>query len=312
MSGGAGCTPNTDADTKTNPRIFTLAFGSCQGWTVNKWGLAKEPLHCADNQNAMGPAYAFGRSMADSLKNDTIGLIPCGLYSRPIECFQKNGNNMGSGGPIPELESGAKNVYNWMLKKIKIAQERGVFAGIILHQGESNSGQKDWVDKVKSIYDDLKKDLNLNKDIPLVAGELLQGNLNPAPCCSGHNPIIDSLPKVLPTSYVASSQGLTAGGSLKQYHFSQDGYRTMGQRMAALMMKGLRETGGLTEVILQPNQKRSVTINTLSKNITTTLYTIDGKKIPAGKLTSIVSGKQQRIYVMQKPGSQASLVIDPN
>jgi hypothetical protein len=78
------------------------------------------------------------------------------------------------------------------------------------------------------------------------------------------------------------------------------------------MMKGLRETGGLTEVILQPNQKRSVTINTLSKNITTTLYTIDGKKIPAGKLTSIVSGKQQRIYVMQKPGSQASLVIDPN
>jgi hypothetical protein len=308
MSGGAGCNPDADSK-KEKDRVKVLAFANCgsPSRTANEWYNAKEPMHCGDGQDMMGPSYAFGQMMADSLPGDTIGLIPCGLWGVGIEMFVKGGNYTGTN--KPSIMNNKNNAWDWMLTKCKKATERGVFTGIILHQGEANSGQATWLNQVKTIYNDLKKELVLPKDIPLVAGELVQAS---GACCAGHNTVIADIPKTLPFGYVASSQGLSAGGSLPQYHFSTDGYRKMGQRMAAQMMKGLRESGLLTEITSQPYQKRSVNINMLSTNNTTTLYTIDGKKIPAGKLTSIVSGKQQRIYVMQKPGSQASLVIDPN
>lgn len=308
MSGGAGVSPQAE-DTKTNPRIFTLSFGSCQGWTLDKWGVAKEPLHCADNQNAMGPAFAFGRIMADSLDVDTIGLIPCGLYSRPIECFMKNGNNMGSGGPIPGIENGAKSAYSWMLNKCKIAQERGVFSGVILHQGESNSEQSDWADKVKTIYDDLKKDLALENDFPLVAGELLQETTNgTAPCCADHNKVIANIPKKLPFGYVASSKGLMGGGSLKQYHFDQAGYREMGKRMAIEMLKGLRE---VAKVAVNPRNRVITAASFTSTQNSTIVYSLNGKVVSSGVKQSAMKPGNLYVVFNKSTGASTKLMMAP-
>ena len=310
MSGGAGVTPQSE-DTKTNPRIFTLAFGSCQGWTDNNWGLAKEPLHCGDNVGAMGPAFAFGKAMTDSLPDDTIGLIPCGLYSRPIEIFMKNGNNMGSGGPIPGWDQKGTNVYTWMLNKCKKAQERGVFTGIILHQGESNSGQQDWCTKVKTIYDDLKEDLSLDHDFPLVAGELLYSG-----CCGGHNDIIKNIPTTLPLGYVASAQGLSGGGSLPQYHFNQAGYRTMGQRMAVEMMKGIHEVEKVKATQPTPRHRIISATTATTQNTAAAVYTLNGKLISnstglASKTRSAMRPGNMYIVVNKATGTSAKLMMAP-
>ena len=81
--------------------------------------------------------------------------------------------------------------------------ERGVFSGIILHQGESKSGESDWPNKVKTIYDDLKKDLDIG-DVPFMSGELLYSGP-----CAGHNTQVKRIPEVIHGyGYVASTQGL--------------------------------------------------------------------------------------------------------
>jgi len=53
------------------------------------------------------------------------------------------------------------NPYGRLIEIAKLAQKDGVIKGILLHQGESNAGDNAWPLKVKGIYDNLIKDLNL-------------------------------------------------------------------------------------------------------------------------------------------------------
>ena len=103
--------------------------------------------------------------------------------------------------------------------------------GILLHQGETNTGDSQWPAYVKKIYDDMLTDLELDADsVPLLAGELLTGE---GSCCSSMNTIIDTLPDVIPNAFVISSSG--CGG--KDYaHFNSEGYRELGKRYALKML----------------------------------------------------------------------------
>jgi hypothetical protein len=309
ISGGQGVSPTSDVTT-TTPRVMAVAFNDYPGnWKRDSIVPAKEPLHYGDGgtgNSTMGPVYVFGKAMADSLPNDTICVIPCGQSGVNIEHFIPGGKCTQSY-CIPWPANSVSSVYQWMLDRCKLAQKRGVIAGIILHQGEANSGQKDWPGKVKTIYDDLKKDLGLSKDIPLVAGELLQAS---GACCAGHNTVIADIPKTLPFGYVASSKDLVGGGNLAQYHFNQDGYKQMGKRMAVQMMKGLRASGQMTSVS-HSSSKNALTLNNLQTTSVTSLHTIDGKKIPGGSIQNLASVKKHCIYIMQTPGKQASLVVNP-
>jgi hypothetical protein len=222
-----------------------------------------------------------------------------------IEAFMKGGKCTASYCvPYPNKQNSPGFTYDWMLKKCQKAIERGELVGIMLHQGESNTGDKDaWLTKVKTIYEDLKKDIPLKNDIPLVAGQLLG--------TKELNTYIAKMPQTVPFGYYASSSGLSGGGQYPDLHFNQAGYRTMGQRMAVEMMKGLRAANP-DGVHLQPSQKRSLSINKLQGSAVTSLYSIDGRKISATSLNGMVSGKTHCLYVMQRPGTAASLVIDPN
>jgi hypothetical protein len=63
------------------------------------------------------------------------------------------------------------NPYNRLVELAKIAQKDGVIKGILLHQGESNSGETTWPQKVKGVYDNLVRDLGLDESVPLLAGQ---------------------------------------------------------------------------------------------------------------------------------------------
>ena len=105
--------------------------------------------------------------------------------------------------------------------------------GILLHQGESNTGDTLWTKKVKIVYDNLMKDLNLNpKNVPLLAGETV--NADQGGICASMNTIIATLPKTIPNSYVISSSGCTVAKD--NLHFDAAGYRELGKRYAEKML----------------------------------------------------------------------------
>ena len=123
--------------------------------------------------------------------------------------------------------------YQRLVDTAKLAQKDGVIKGILLHQGESNTGDREWPDKVKGVYDNLIKDLSLNpKEVPLLAGELLSADQNGA--CASMNAIIDDLPKTIPNTYVISSAGCP--GRPDHLHFTPAGYRVLGTRYGEKML----------------------------------------------------------------------------
>ena len=63
---------------------------------------------------------------------------------------------------------------------------------------------REWPNKVKGIYENLLKDLNLKaEDVPLIAGELVPADQKGA--CASMNKIIEELPQTIPTAHVVSS-----------------------------------------------------------------------------------------------------------
>ncbi|MCL5282933.1 MAG: tyrosine-type recombinase/integrase [Planctomycetes bacterium] len=125
------------------------------------------------------------------------------------------------------------DVYAHLVEMAKLAQKEGVVKGILLHQGESNTNDKQWPAKVKRIYDNLIKDLNLKAEsVPLLAGELVNADQQGA--CASMNAIIAELPKAIPNSYVISSKGCTSRPD--HLHFNPAGYRELGRRYAVQML----------------------------------------------------------------------------
>jgi lysophospholipase L1-like esterase len=91
----------------------------------------------------------------------------------------------------------------------------------------------DWPLKVKAIYDNLIKDLNLKaEEVPLLAGELVNADQQGA--CAGMNAIINELPKTIPNSYVISSKGCASRPD--HLHFNAEGYREIGMRYGWKML----------------------------------------------------------------------------
>jgi len=87
-------------------------------------------------------------------------------------------------------------ITHCLVEMAKLAQKDGVIKGILLHQGESNTNDKDWPSKVKGVYDNLLKDLGLSAaNVPLLAGEVVHADQNGI--CASMNTIIDSLPQVI-------------------------------------------------------------------------------------------------------------------
>src|SRR4029078_10585233 len=92
---------------------------------------------------------------------------------------------------------------------------------------------KQWLTKVKGIYDNLIKDLGLKPEaVPLLARKLVTADQNGAG--ASMNPIIAELPKAIPNAHVISSAGCECRRD--RLHFTPAGYRELGRRYAAEML----------------------------------------------------------------------------
>jgi hypothetical protein len=197
-----------------------------------KWYTAVPPL-CRCKTGLTLTDY-FGRTMVAHLpKNVKVGIINVAVGGCKIELFDKDKYEAymttapdWMKGMVKEYDG---NPYARLVEMAKIAQKDGVIKGILLHQGESNTGDTLWTKKVKIVYDNLMKDLNLNPmNVPLLAGETV--NADQGGICASMNTIIATLPKTIPNSYVISSSGCTVAKD--NLHFDAAGYRELGKRYA--------------------------------------------------------------------------------
>jgi lysophospholipase L1-like esterase len=206
------------------------------GRTRGNWYDAVPPL-CRD-RTGLCPADYFGRTMVANLPEKIrVGVVNVSVAGCKIELFDKDNYQTYASTAAPWMKNIIKeysgNPYAHLVEMAKLAQKEGVIKGILLHQGESNTNDKQWPAKVKGVYDNLIKDLNLNAEsVPLLAGELVHADQQGA--CASMNSIIAELPKTIPNSCVISSKGCASRPD--HLHFNPAGYRELGRRYAVKML----------------------------------------------------------------------------
>ncbi len=231
-------------DRSVDKRFQVLcSYDNCGSRKKGQWYDAVPPLSCCSGQH-LGPVDYFGRTLVKNLPEGIrVGVVVVAIAGCDIQLFEKN--NYQSYRPDSYMQSTIQsyggNPYGRLIDMAKEAQKVGVIKGILLHQGETNSGQQNWPNRVKTIYEDMLKDLGLNaQDVPLLVGEVVRSEQGGQ--CGGMNSIIDKVPNTIPTAYVISAQGL--GNKGDGLHFSSASYRTLGERYAEEMLKHLNVDPG--------------------------------------------------------------------
>ena len=207
---------------------------------MGEWYEAIPPL-CRPN-TGLTPADWFGRTMVESLpKNIKIGVIHVAIGGIDIKGFLTDSidnyvKTKAPGWMKGMLEAYDNNPYKRLVTLAKKAQKDGVIKGILMHQGETNTGDPKWAGMVKQVYDNLCSDLNLKpEEVNLYAGNIVQAGGQGV--CFGCKKQIDELPNTLHTAQVISSDDCTNGPD--RLHFDAAGYRELGCRYAEAVARHL-------------------------------------------------------------------------
>ena len=208
-----------------------------RGRKMGEWCQALPPL-CRPN-TGLTPVDYFGRTLTENLpENIRVGVIHVAIGGIRIEGFMPdeipNYIKTAPGWMIGMLKAYNDNPYERLVTLAKKAQKDGIIKGVLMHQGESNTGDPEWANKVQNVYDHLLGDLQLKpEEVPLLAGEVVQANGEGQ--CIAMNKQIDELPKTLHTSQVISSTGCSNGPD--KLHFDAAGYRELGRRYGEKMLE---------------------------------------------------------------------------
>ena len=237
QSNMGGTADAQSADKVEHPRFKIFATQKCSGKGRNTLGEVYPAVPSLFNcGNTISIADWFGRTMADSMPDVTIGIIPVAIGGASIKAFDKDQYASYLASAESWLQNYAKeyasdgNVYKTIVDIAKKAQQVGVIKGFIFHQGETDGGYSDWPKIVKKTRDDILKALDMSSDtVPFVAGELLREG-----CC--YSDRVSKLPNTMDNTYYASSEGL-GGNGVDRYHFNHDAYVTFGKRYAEQMLK---------------------------------------------------------------------------
>jgi hypothetical protein len=236
MEGFPGIEPRDKQPVDDRFQVLAAVDFPSLGRKKGNWYPAVPPL-CRPS-SGLSPADYFGRTMVSNLPpHIRVGIVNVSIGGCKIELFGQD-TYQAYAATAPKWMTNTirlygGNPYQHLVDMARLAQKDGVIKGILLHQGESNTNDKEWPNKVKGVYDNLLKDLNLKAEtVPLLAGELLDAEQNGA--CASMNKIIDDLPKTIPSAHIISSQGCT--GFPDRLHFTPAGYRELGRRYAEAML----------------------------------------------------------------------------
>jgi len=236
MEGFPGIEEQDKAGVDNRFQVFAAVDFPRQDRKKGNWYPAVPPL-CRPN-TGLCPADYFGRTMVSNLPPTIkVGVVNVSVAGCKIELFLPQSYQSYASNAAPWMKNIIKsydgNPYQYLIDTAKLAQKDGVIKGILLHQGESNNNDKEWPNKVKTIYEHLINDLNLKTgEVPLLAGELVNADQNGA--CASMNKIIGELAETIPTAHVVSSQGCPSRPD--RLHFKPEGYRELGKRYAETVL----------------------------------------------------------------------------
>lgn len=224
-------------DTEGVSERFQVMNTTDCAYEIGSWRIAIPPLcRC---YTGLTPCDYFGRTMVEYLpENVKVGVINVAVGGASIDLFDTD----KCADYIAKQDSWMQNIikaydnnpYEKLVELGKKAKKDGVIKGILLHQGETNTGDAEWPKNVKKIYDRLISDLDLNaEDVPLLAGELGYES-DGGSCGKWMNPVINTLPSVIPTAHVVRANGCPI--TTDKLHFTAEGYRKLGKRYAHTML----------------------------------------------------------------------------
>ncbi len=235
-------------DVNVDNRFKTFQAQTCGNLarTKDNWYKAVPPT--CQCYSKLSPADYFGRTMVANLPDSiTIGIINVAVGGCDIRLFDKNiyqayDSTYAESWFTSKVAAYDWNPYQYLIDRALLAQQDGVIKGILLHQGETNTGNAMWPAYVKKIYNDMLTDLSLNaSEVPLIAGQVFSGTGN---CCSSMNNIINRLDDTISTAHVISSSGCAGQDNA---HFDSEGYRKLGRRYATKMLSLLGYTASYFE-----------------------------------------------------------------
>ena len=222
------------------PAVDYPATDNLPARKMGEWYEAIPPL-CRPN-TGLTPADWFGRTMVASLpENIKIGVIHVAIGGIDIKGFlpdsiKEYAEKKAPGWMKGMLAAYDNNPYKRLVTLAKKAQKDGVIKGILMHQGETNTGDPKWAGMVKQVYDNLCGDLQLKpEEVNLYAGNIVQADGKGV--CIGCKKQIDELPNTLHTAQIISSDGCTNGPD--RLHFDAAGYRELGCRYAEAVARHL-------------------------------------------------------------------------
>lgn len=227
------------SDSIANERFKVLQAITCEnlGREKGNWYTAVPPL--CQCYSGLSLVDNFGNIMITNLPDSiTVGVIHVAIGGCDIRLFDKDlytehDSTYTEDWFTNKIKAYEGNPYKQLIDLAKMAQNDGVIKGLLLHQGETNTGDENWPEYVKTIYNNIISDLALNPEqTPLLAGEVVHANQGGK--CASMNNIIANLPTVLANSHVISSSGCEVTND--QVHFSSKGYRELGKRYAQKML----------------------------------------------------------------------------
>lgn len=224
-----------EQDKIVDDRFVTMQALDCPNLKRSKgeWYTAVPPL--SQCWSGLSPSYYFGRTMVANLPDSIkVGVINVAVGGADIRLFDKDiyqayDSTYTEAWFTDKIKFYKGNPYKYLIELAKLAQKDGVIKGILLHQGETNTGDSQWPSYVRKVYNNMIDDLELDPDsVPLIAGELVHADQQGV--CSSMNAIISRLPDAIPTAHVVSSSGCKAKAD--RVHFNSEGFRELGKRYA--------------------------------------------------------------------------------
>ena len=142
-------------DSNVDGRFLVLQAMDCSNLerTKGTWYTAVPPTcRCWTH---LSPAHSFGKTMVANLPDSiSVGIINVSIGGCDIHLFDKD-IYQDYDSTYPEawfqdiLASYDGNPYKYLIELAKLAQQEGVIKGILLHQGETNTDQEQWLSCVK-------------------------------------------------------------------------------------------------------------------------------------------------------------------
>ena len=237
MEGNARIEPQDSVGVSDNFLNLSAVNFSDKSRKLGKWYKALPPL-CREN-TGLTPVDYFGRTLLENLpEGHKVGIVHVAIGGISIDGFLPDRiDEYAKTAPEwmkPMLAAYDGHPYDRLVAMGKIAKKKGVISGILMHQGETNTGDPKWPADVKTVYENLLRDLKLNaEDVPLLVGEVVAADRGGT--CAAHNAVIDTIARVIPTAHVIPADGCAQNFDF--LHFTAAGYRELGRRYAAEMLK---------------------------------------------------------------------------